>query len=280
MPSQKGKRPKFGEAWKNIKTDPVEMDDLFSKFVKQPPKPRVSKSQPVTESSQVSLYPQPTECQPPAQNHQLSISNTALQTDCASKQEVSSLEPATISKPVSADEPLTQEHLDTVSNQLSNSHPVSRKPAASNIEKKSKRLSEQPQPSMPDHSIIPGSAEIAGIVQSPAIIEITPLETAIEISKEMADKIFTRLNPYEFAIYFRLYRLSYGNVSQSCKVSFTSLAKSAQCDKQTVRRVLRALTQRGLIEIIGVSNEGTTEGGTFFKVNRDFSRPQEPAIKE
>lgn len=38
MPSQKRRKPKFGDAWKNTKSDPAEMDSLFDKFVRQPKK--------------------------------------------------------------------------------------------------------------------------------------------------------------------------------------------------------------------------------------------------
>jgi hypothetical protein len=52
MPSQKDRKPRFGDAWKSVKSTPEEMDDLFSKFVKGPvdkeAKPPAEETKPIS----------------------------------------------------------------------------------------------------------------------------------------------------------------------------------------------------------------------------------------
>lgn len=139
--------------------------------------------------------------------------------------------------------------------------------------KKSENIDKNTQTPLNDYPVsitypvydIPGIPQTPGIPNIPGISE-TPGKGYLQVPHEISDIVFPSLTPYELAIYYRLYRLSYGFKKSTCHLSLSTLAKTTNCDKQMVRKALRSLTTKGLVIIEKVENSGTITGGTHFRV--------------
>jgi hypothetical protein len=67
-----------------------------------------------------------------------------------------------------------------------------------------------------------------------------------------------KLDAYEQAVLYRMYRLSRGWQKESCVVGHTKLANSTNLSRSTVQKTIARLLERGLIECLGdCGNDGT-----------------------
>lgn len=83
------------------------------------------------------------------------------------------------------------------------------------------------------------------------------------------DNVLARLKPSEQVVLLRLYRLSRGFHSETCRVGFNTLARSCNISKTTVQVTIARLVELAYIEIIGVEQGGSNkqERGTVYKIN-------------
>jgi Bacteriophage replication protein O len=121
-----------------------------------------------------------------------------------------------------------------------------------------------PSRGMPRHGTLP-----VEIKQKQSARQSLPLGLA-EIVKEergyyptfndISDRLVPelKLDPYEQAVIYRLYRLSRGWQKESCVIGHTRLAKSTNLSRSTVQKTIARLIERGLIDNLGDrGNDGT-----------------------
>jgi hypothetical protein len=97
--------------------------------------------------------------------------------------------------------------------------------------------------------------------QAPGLAEIVREErgyypTFNDISDRLVPEL--RLDAYEQAVVYRLYRLSRGWQKETCVIGHTKLANSTNLSRSTVQKTIARLIERGLIENLGDrGNDGT-----------------------
>jgi hypothetical protein len=89
------------------------------------------------------------------------------------------------------------------------------------------------------------------------------------IPNGILDSVLSRLKPSEQVVLLRLYRLSRGFHSETCRVGFNTLARSCNISKTTAQVTIARLVELRYIEVIGVEQGGSNkqERGTIYKVN-------------
>lgn len=86
-----------------------------------------------------------------------------------------------------------------------------------------------------------------------------------EIPNSVADDIAKTLDPFEWTVYFRLFRLSYGWHKNTCLVGVQSLVNATNICENQVRTTLKKLQQKRLIKVIETVNTKTVKG-TLYQV--------------
>lgn len=61
--------------------------------------------------------------------------------------------------------------------------------------------------------------------------------------------IFPSLTPSEQAVYLRLWRLTHADAKPRCAIRYADLARLAHVSLSTLKRVLKKLTRRGLVQV-------------------------------
>jgi len=230
--SQKNKKPKFGNAWKNVKSDPSEMDILFGKFVKQPTTTKVEKEVIPDSTDKPKDSPKP--------------SSSVDQFDLPKNDHLIS----------DHHDPLPQDKfISNTSNQAS----VNIAPGANNY-------SESVQ-------IAPGANIALGAITTPALSNsfiIVP-DTAghTSIPNIVLDGLLPKLSTTEQVIYLRLYRLSHGFRSETCKIGFPKLASSCNISRRQAINSIEKLQELGLIQKLGsdLDNKSQHLRGNIYRVN-------------
>jgi DNA-binding transcriptional regulator GbsR (MarR family) len=85
----------------------------------------------------------------------------------------------------------------------------------------------------------------------------------------VADSIFSALDPYEFKVYFRLFRLSHGFRQTTCFIGLKALSESTGVSIPHLKRVIPKLVLKGLIRIVHVFNGD--KKGTEYEVLTDLT---------
>jgi hypothetical protein len=85
------------------------------------------------------------------------------------------------------------------------------------------------------------------------------------VYNDISDRIIPefQLNPYEQAVFQRLYRLSKGWKSDECEVGLGALAKHCVMSRSQVQRSISKLIEKGLIENLGITKKGGKEGNRY-----------------
>ncbi len=88
------------------------------------------------------------------------------------------------------------------------------------------------------------------------------------VSNDLLDRILPTLDTYDQAVLIRLYRLSRGFSSDTCRVSVPTLAKACNVSERQVRKSIVKLEARELIERIeqDFGNKDRFLRGTIFRV--------------
>ena len=88
------------------------------------------------------------------------------------------------------------------------------------------------------------------------------------VSNDLLDRILPTLDTYDQAVLVRLYRLSRGFSSDTCRVSVPTLAKACNVSERQVRKSVSKLEARELVERIeqDFGNRDKTLRGTIFRI--------------
>jgi len=88
------------------------------------------------------------------------------------------------------------------------------------------------------------------------------------VSNDLLDRILPTLDTYDQAVLIRLYRLSRGFSSDTCRVSVPTLAKACNVSERQVRKSVGKLEARELIERIeqDFGNKDKALRGTIFRI--------------
>ena len=101
---------------------------------------------------------------------------------------------------------------------------------------------------VPPEDTVPSQGRVSGHLKVPNIV---------------ADEIAKSLSPFEWAVYFRLFRLSHGWHRDSCLIGVKTLIESTHISENQIRRTLKSLQQKGLIEVLGVVNSKEAKGTKY-----------------
>ncbi|MFY9223857.1 MAG: hypothetical protein WAQ98_14380 [Blastocatellia bacterium] len=214
------------------------MDILFGKFVKQPINTKVEKES-VSDSTDKPKDPtSPTDSPKP--------SLTPDQSDLPKNDQLISDHP----------EPFPQDKfISNISNQAS----VNIAPGANNH--------------IESVQIAPGANIALGANITPALSNpfiIVP-DTAghTSIPNIVLDGLLPKLSTTEQVIYLRLYRLSHGFRSETCKIGFPKLASSCNISRRQAINSIEKLQELGLIQKLGsdLDNKSQHLRGNIYKVN-------------
>jgi hypothetical protein len=69
------------------------------------------------------------------------------------------------------------------------------------------------------------------------------------LMKDVIDQILPYLTPSEQAVFIRLWRLTHAEDKPRCAIRYEDLARLAHISVSTLKRVLKKLTHRGLVQI-------------------------------
>jgi Bacteriophage replication protein O len=88
------------------------------------------------------------------------------------------------------------------------------------------------------------------------------------VSNDLLDRILPTLDTYDQAVLIRLYRLSRGFNSDTCRVSVPTLAKACNVSERQVRKSVSKLEARELIQRIeqDFGNKNKALRGTIFRI--------------
>jgi DNA-binding Lrp family transcriptional regulator len=88
------------------------------------------------------------------------------------------------------------------------------------------------------------------------------------VSNDLLDRILPTLDTYDQAVLVRLYRLSRGFSSDTCRVSAPTLAKACNVSERQVRKSVAKLEARELIQRVeqDFGNRDKTLRGTIFRI--------------
>jgi len=67
--------------------------------------------------------------------------------------------------------------------------------------------------------------------------------------KDIIDQILPYLTPFEQAVYLRLWRLTHAEDKPRCAIRYEDLARLAHVSVSTLKRVLKKLSHRGLVQV-------------------------------
>ncbi len=99
---------------------------------------------------------------------------------------------------------------------------------------------------------------------------------------EISDKVIQLLNVYEQTVLLRLYRLSWGYKSETCRVGLERLAKACNISKKQVQRTIDSLELKGLIDRIGVDlgNSVRKERGSVYRIKLPSAKVERRAMAQ
>lgn len=105
---------------------------------------------------------------------------------------------------------------------------------------------------------------VAGTVPTGGIV----VDQFTRVPNGIWDNVLPRLKPVEQVVVMRLYRLSRGFNTDTCRVGFNTLAKACNISKSTAQVTISRLIDLGLIEVLGVEQGGTNkqERGTIYRI--------------
>ncbi len=98
---------------------------------------------------------------------------------------------------------------------------------------------------------------------------VDPKSHFVKVPHSITDRIFTLLDPYEFKVYFRLFRLSHGFQQSTCFIGFKALSESTSISIPQLKRVIPKLVQKGVIRVSQVFNTNDKKG-TEYEVHTDL----------
>lgn len=125
-------------------------------------------------------------------------------------------------------------------------------------------------PAQPASAAQEGSQPLHDAAPAP---QAAPAQRAVvagytRVSNDLLDRILPTLDTYDQAVLIRLYRLSRGFNSDTCRVSAPTLAKACNVSERQVRKSVARLEARGLLERVeqDFGNVNKALRGTIFRI--------------
>jgi hypothetical protein len=108
----------------------------------------------------------------------------------------------------------------------------------------------------------------AAAARSAAPAQQTAVAGYTRVSNDLLDRIIPTLDTYDQAVLIRLYRLSRGFSSDTCRVSVPTLAKACNVSERQVRKSVGKLEARELIQRVeqDFGNKDKALRGTIFRI--------------
>jgi hypothetical protein len=95
---------------------------------------------------------------------------------------------------------------------------------------------------------------------------VEPRAGYTRVPNTVLDAILPTLDPYQQAVYVRLYRLTHGFQRETCKVSFETLAQRSGMSKRQAIRAVERLEVLGLVERASGLRGKKSERGNVYRV--------------
>jgi hypothetical protein len=101
------------------------------------------------------------------------------------------------------------------------------------------------------------------------------------VPNDVWDEVMPTLNVYDQAVLWRLYRLTRGHRSDTCRVGLEKLGKACNIGKRQVSTSLDRLVKTGLVERVGADfgNPNKKDRGGIYKVNLPAAQIAKKSIK-
>ena len=112
----------------------------------------------------------------------------------------------------------------------------------------------------------PAARSTTGPTESGGPVKLGALRVERNYSRvlnSVLDTVLPTLPPAAALAYVQLYRLSYGNGRDWCKIGSPRLAERCALGESTLRRAIRQLEQRGLVRIVQYAFGGSEQGIVF-----------------
>jgi hypothetical protein len=108
----------------------------------------------------------------------------------------------------------------------------------------------------------------AGAAQRAAPAQQTTVAGYTRVSNDLLDRILPTLDTYDQVVLMRLYRLSRGFSSDTCRVSVPTLANACNISERQVRKSISKLENRELVQRIeqDFGNQDKALRGTIFRI--------------
>lgn len=135
-------------------------------------------------------------------------------------------------------------------------------PASEKSEESKRLIARFSEPAVPSHGIPPESIPALSIPPAPPKVAalVNPDRGYYPTFNDVSDGLIPemKLDAYEQAVLWRLYRLSRGWWRDTCTVGHTRLANATNLSRSTVQKTVAKLIERGVIEFVGErGNDGT-----------------------
>lgn len=229
------KKRKYGDAWKNVtvaKSEVSQMDSVFNRFFET--------DKPVGDSEVASPFPK-----------ENSDPGEPVENDEASAPFVG--ETIDLREHASPDQSEFGNHPGTIAQQTMVQDKKTIVPQTTVVWENKKPLSE------------------TTVIQQTTVvpqIQVPTISGYLQIPNSIVDGLLPQLPIHEQIVYLRLFRLSYGFRSSSCKIGFDRLSTSCNLSKSAVIRAVEKLEARGIIKRLeadfGCSTK--TERGNIYEV--------------
>jgi hypothetical protein len=115
-------------------------------------------------------------------------------------------------------------------------------------------------------------------IDSPALVTDSPQyndpeKNYIKVPNIIFDNLMNLLDPYEYKVYLRLFRLSHGFRKTQCLVGYTALAEACGLSARHVKRVIPELQFKGLIKVLSTYNNADIKGTLYEVLTGDHQTP-------
>jgi hypothetical protein len=121
---------------------------------------------------------------------------------------------------------------------------------------------------VPVHSTVPAAGTVLpdNTVPLRDRLEVVPGYT--RVPNTVMDSLLRTLDPIQQSVYLRLYRLSHGFGSETCKVGYKALQSACNIGRTSVQKAIDALEARGYVERLEVENSAAARAdrGSVYRV--------------
>lgn len=118
--------------------------------------------------------------------------------------------------------------------------------------------------------IMPQALSSVAIVDRVTTVDrVATVKGFTRVPNELLDSILRTLTPIEQVLLLRLYRLSHGFKSETCRVGYGTLAKACNISSRQAQRSIEKLIEKLWVERVGIEQGGASprERGSIYRLN-------------